>query len=231
MTIREQIFGYKNIYSEFIYDEKNLDLQGWGSVDKVFEYLLPKIKPNLIIEIGSWKGRSAIHMAQLTKKYNSPAEILCIDTFLGSPQMWINKDNKNFYKSLKIKNGYPQVYNTFLNNIHFKKVEDLITPLPIDSYTAIKVLAFHKTFCNFFYIDGGHEYPTIKSDLNNIKVLMKDDATIILDDFGWRGVNKAAKEFSLKNNISLYFNKDEKGKAVLTSRKDLFLDSFFNTQL
>ena len=115
MTIREQIFGYKNIYSEFIYDEKNLDLQGWGSVDKVFEYLLPKIKPNLIIEIGSWKGRSAIHMAQLTKKYNSPAEILCIDTFLGSPQMWINKDNKNFYKSLKIKNGYPQVYNTFLN--------------------------------------------------------------------------------------------------------------------
>ena len=63
------------------------------------------------------------------------------------------------------------------------------------------------------------------------KVIMKDDATIILDDFRWRGVNKAAKEFSLINNISLYFNKDEKGKAVLTSRKDLFLDSFFNTKL
>jgi hypothetical protein len=231
MTIREQIFGHENIYSEFIYDEKNVDLQGWGSKHGVFEYLLPKIKPNLIIEIGSWKGRSAIHMAKLTKKYNFPAEILCIDTFLGSPQMWINKDDKNFYKSLKIKNGYPQVYNTFLNNIHFAKVEDLITPLPIDSYTAIEVLAFHKIFSNFFYIDGGHEYATIKSDLNNIKVIMKDDATIILDDFRWRGVNKAAKEFSLINNISLYFNKDEKGKAVLTSRKDLFLDSFFNTKL
>ena len=65
MTIRTQIFGHENIYSEFIYEEKNVDLQGWGSKHVIFEYLLQKIKPNLIIELGTWKGASAIHMLNL----------------------------------------------------------------------------------------------------------------------------------------------------------------------
>ena len=220
MSIRKQIFGHEHIFDEFIYEEKNVDLEGWNSKHPVFEYLLEKTRPNLIIEIGTWKGGSAIHMAQLSKKYNFLTEIICIDTFLGSSQMWTIK-KKDYFESLKIKNGYPQVYNTFLNNIHFAKVNDIITPLPTDSFSAIKILASYKIYSNFFYVDGAHEYYAVKSDLKNLKALLRNESVIILDDFGLPGVNRAAKEMSRFLGLNLYFNKQEKGKAVLTNNVNL----------
>lgn len=227
MTIRTQIFGHENIYSEFIYEEKNVDLQGWGSKHGIFEYLLQKIKPNLIIELGTWKGASAIHMLNLSLKYKFELEILCIDTFTGSSEHWLNKINKKFFDSLKIKNGFPNIYNTFITNLHYHKLEKKITPLPTSTNTAFEILKFLKIKSNFIYIDAGHSYQDVKSDILNYKELSEENGLILFDDFGWRGVNKAVKEMSEFLNLELYHNKDEKGKAVLTNNKHLDLRSFF----
>lgn len=45
-----------------------LDMQGWSSTDPVFEEIIQQLKPRKIVEVGTWKGGSAIHMAELCKK-------------------------------------------------------------------------------------------------------------------------------------------------------------------
>ena len=40
MSIRKQIFGHEHIFDEFIYEEKNVDLEGWNS--KHLDFLIKK---------------------------------------------------------------------------------------------------------------------------------------------------------------------------------------------
>jgi cephalosporin hydroxylase len=64
------------------------DLQGWGSARDIFTTLIDELTPALIIEVGSWKGGSAIHMGRLIKERRLDCRIVCIDTWLGSLEHW-----------------------------------------------------------------------------------------------------------------------------------------------
>ena len=80
----------------------------------------------MIIEVGSWKGGSAINMAGILKKNKINAKILCIDTWLGSLEMWKAKGHKEvgfWYDSLMHDNGYPGLYYQFLYNVIAKKMQ------------------------------------------------------------------------------------------------------------
>ena len=48
----------------------DLDLQGWGSTHPVFEHVVSEYRPTSIVEVGSWKGASASHMAGLLRQYD-----------------------------------------------------------------------------------------------------------------------------------------------------------------
>src|SRR4051812_27015324 len=39
------------------------DLHGWGGQSAVFRKLIFELRPRLIIEVGTWKGASAVEMA------------------------------------------------------------------------------------------------------------------------------------------------------------------------
>jgi hypothetical protein len=57
------------------------DLTGWGSQHAIFARLLQRVDARDILEIGSWKGASAIHMAQIQARLGrSGSEIVCVDT-------------------------------------------------------------------------------------------------------------------------------------------------------
>lgn len=58
-------------------------MQGWGSTHPIFAEVINLISPRLILEVGSWKGASVIHMANLLKAQNIDGAIICIDTWLG----------------------------------------------------------------------------------------------------------------------------------------------------
>src|SRR6185295_14421751 len=61
-----------------------LDLHGWGSESPAFRELILRVKPRLIVEVGTWKGASAIHMADIVAETKLDAQILCVDTWLGA---------------------------------------------------------------------------------------------------------------------------------------------------
>ena len=77
------------LYRSFSYENFDLtgftfDLQGWNGNSPIFPELIDRVgKPGLIIEVGSWKGLSAVNMAKHIKKKNIDCELVCIDTWLG----------------------------------------------------------------------------------------------------------------------------------------------------
>ena len=187
--IRNKLYGKHDPYSKL--KKLPLDLQGWASSDSpVFEKLIDEVKPDLIIEVGTWKGRSAIQMAKYCLKHKKDFEIVCVDTWLGSVEHWAGVDpnlrNKNF------KNGRPNIYEQFLSNVVRSGMEKYITPFPIDSINGALSLHLLKAQADIIYIDAGHEYLSVKCDLYEYSKLVRPGGCILGDDFFYGPVASAA---------------------------------------
>lgn len=66
-NLMQAIHG-QNIYENFDYQHYPSDPAGWGSDSPAFKTLIEQIKPAFIIEVGTWKGGSAIQMANRLKE-------------------------------------------------------------------------------------------------------------------------------------------------------------------
>ena len=57
-----------NIINNEIYNLENIlpeDSHGWNGNNSIFESLIEECKPSIIIEVGTWKGQSAIKTHKL----------------------------------------------------------------------------------------------------------------------------------------------------------------------
>ena len=165
------------------------DDSGWNSHSPVFKEIIDKIKPNLIIEVGTWLGKSARYMATLASKYNPDFEIVCIDTFLGSHENWEGQHIKGYI------NGRPNLYEQFISNVVHSKLEKYITPFPIDSINGYIVLQKKNIEADVIYIDAGHDYVSVKQDINRWRTLVKPSGCLIGDDYAFSSdIRKAVEE-------------------------------------
>jgi hypothetical protein len=188
------------------------DIHGWmdPQFSNVFENIIisrDRKEPLTIIEVGSWKGLSCITMANSVKKMGfTNVNIIAIDTWLGAPEFWTwGIDDLSRGGSLKLENGYPSVFRTFTKNIKFSDNHDIVAPFPISSIQAIDVLNFYKITADVIYIDASHEYEAVKNDISGYWGLLKNNGSIIGDDYTkthWPGVVKAVDEFPIKANIT-----------------------------
>ena len=122
------------------FEPLHLDLQGWHGDHPIFAELIDKIKPKVILEVGSWKGQSAITMAKALKNLGIfDTRIYCIDTWLGSEEMMTRRPEDK-ERDLRLVNGYPTIYNQFLSNIIQTGVFDLITAVPNTSVIGARVV-------------------------------------------------------------------------------------------
>ena len=58
---------------------------------------------------------------------------------------------------------------------------------------------------DYVFLDGGHEYSTVLNDLNCCSEVIKNNGTVLCDDYDLQqapGVKKAIDEFVKKNNFS-----------------------------
>lgn len=218
--LRDILFRGLDIYAGLRPDESKTDMQGWGSDHPLLPWLIEKLRPELIIEVGSWKGRSAINMAKALKNAGISGEVLCVDTWLGSPEHWLARGPREaFWKSLGIRHGRPSLYETFLANVVFHQCQDLITPLSLPSESAYFILKKLGARAPLIYIDAGHEYPSVKRDIEMYWELLQPEGVMILDDYlSWPGVTRAVNEFALKQGLRPV---GERGKVILSRNQDL----------
>lgn len=178
-TMRQKIYGHHDIYGN--YQTIPVDLQGWASDSPVFNYVIENFKPQTIIEVGTWKGRSAINMANICKRLGLDTQILCIDTWLGSVEHWTHLDPN--LPTTALKNGRPILYDQFISNVIHSGLTDYITPFPIDSVNGALTLEKYGVQADFIYIDAGHEYDSVKADLLNYRRLVKKGGILVGDDW------------------------------------------------
>lgn len=201
--LRDRIFEVSP-YEDFDPTPYPEDLQGWGSDDPLLTEAVRVLRPALICEVGSWKGRSAINMARAAKEHGINTEILCVDTWLGSSEHWLYKNSPDFFASLQIRNGMPQLYFTFLANVVRAGMSDLITPFPTTSETAASILTSLGIKFDLIYIDAAHEYESVKRDISLYLDLLSDDGLLIGDDYiVWEGVTRAANDIANARNLPL----------------------------
>lgn len=186
--VRKLIYGEHDPYQGLdLYPE---EIQGWGSTSEAFEFIIDKLKPRRIIEVGSWKGASAIHMADLVKKYTDDFEIVCVDTWLGSVEHWA--DDGSFKDNLV--HGRSDLYLQFLSNICHKNLQDYITPFPIDSINAAEFFKLNKIEADLVYIDAGHEYMSVKMDLYAYSSVVRPAGVLMGDDWFHEPIKAAAND-------------------------------------
>ena len=215
IKVRDLLFE-TSPYENFDHEQYPEDLQGWGSDDPVLVDAIRLLRPRRICEVGSWKGRSAIQMARATKSLQLNTEIVCVDTWLGSPEHWLRKSSDHYY-SLRILNGMPRLYFTFLGNIVRAGVEDMITPFPMTSENAAKIFNESDVKFDIVYIDAAHEYGPAKRDLSAYYELLAADGILIVDDYvTWDGVTRAVDEFATERRLRVL---GVRGKAVIPKGK------------
>lgn len=184
--IRNLLYKSHDPYA-FSGDLLPLDTQGYNS-NEVFKKLL-EIEPKLIVEVGTWKGASAIFMAKLLKEHYSNFEIVCVDTWLGSVEHWTGD---NFHSTMS--NGRPNLYDQFRSNIVHLGLTDHITPFPIDSINAFEWFKTKNISADSIYIDAGHDYNSVRMDLGNWAHILRPGGYMFGDDWFHQPIKEAVKD-------------------------------------
>lgn len=164
---------------------------GWNSTHPIFAELVSPLFAPVIIEVGTWHGKSAIEMA---KHMHGQGNIYCVDTWLGALEFWTtHRDTPE--RDLQLRSGYPQVFYHFLACIRDAGVQDLITPVPMPSVMGARYLQWANVSADLIYIDASHEYEDVKADIEAYMPLLKSGCTMFGDDFSaFEGVSRAVRE-------------------------------------
>lgn len=182
------------------------DIQGWGAGKEhfVFDIVKEITQPRLIIEVGSWKGKSAARFANLLPE---DGRIICVDTWLGATEMIAAPAGTK--RDLKVNLGYPQIYYQFLANMHYAGVAKKVVPFPQTSQNAARWMLKYGVKADAIYIDASHEYEDVIADLNAYSILLKSGGVMFGDDYcsHWSGVMKAVDEFYSRAGFHAKFQK------------------------
>ena len=162
-----------------------IDTQGWNSTAPIFERLIVQTAAEMIIEIGSWKGASAIHMATMCKKHGIQPLIFCVDFWQDPilhtaesmiPQRW----DAGF-----------SAYHQFLRNVLAAGHDDCIIPIRTWSPHGAPLLRSWDIRADLIYIDGGHTEADCACDIGLYWPLLRKGGVMFGDDWCMDGVRRA----------------------------------------
>jgi len=175
------------------------------------DFFLNEIKlksPKIFLEVGVFHGVTARNVCELLYKiHGNNFKYIGLDLFEKSDE---NKSeiipNTNFSNPLKqiyfkyLKKQEPYSLNAVKELL--KKFENNVELIVGNSNIILKKLDMSKIY--FVFLDGGHDYKTVKSDLNNSIEVVNNDGTILCDDYNLSyapGVKKAIDEFVEEHNF------------------------------
>lgn len=182
-----------------------------GSERPIFRATMDRIKPRIIIEVGTFLGGSAMHMAAHAKAQGWDCAVLCVDTWLGGVDHWLRAREK-----LTMHFGRPALYYRFLNNVIEAGLTDYIVPFTLDSIAAARFLKEAGIKAQMMYIDGSHEEGDVERDYNAYWDLLESGGAFLVDDLtDWfPGVVKDWTCFVALNKLKIDRVEGEKGLLI-----------------
>ena len=177
------------------------------------DFLLDEVrkeKPKIFLEIGVFHGVTARNICELLyRTHNNDFKYIGLDLFAE------NEENKNevipnntfnnplkriYFKYIKKQNPYSleavkDLLKKFENNVHL---------IQGNSNNVLKKIDMGKI--DYVFLDGGHEYNTVKNDLDNCIEVIKKGGTVLCDDYNLGsapGVKRAIDDFVKKNQLNV----------------------------
>ncbi len=166
-----------------------------------------KKKPKYFLEVGVFHGVTARNVCELLFKiHKSDFKYIGLDLFEK------NDENKSeIIPNTKFSNPFKQIYFKFIKRqdpYTIEAVKDLLSNfknnihlIKGNSNTVLKKIDMTKI--NYVFLDGGHDYETVKNDLECCAEVVDNGGTILCDDYNLSyapGVKKAIDEFVIKKN-------------------------------
>jgi Methyltransferase domain len=173
------------------------DPGGWNSDHGYLIEAIDRLRPQMVVEVGVWKGGSVLTMARRMREHGHNGIVLAVDTFLGSSEHWLVPE---FLKELSPHHGYPQLYYKFMNNVLAEQLQDYVVPLPLDSGNAHVVLHRLGLRASAVHVDAAHDYLSVMLDLERWWSLLAPGGMLIADDYDatrqvWPEVGRAVDDF------------------------------------
>lgn len=185
-----------------------VDPQGWRSEHRFLTEALDARRqddgrPALVVEIGAWKGMSALFMAEHLERAGIAGTVVCVDTWLGAVDHWADPA---LHDELCVEGGYPALYRKFLANVLARGLGHRIVPLPLDSTNAAALFALRGLEAGVIHLDAGHEEASVRADLEAWWPRLAPGGWLVADDYdpsGGRfpGVQRAVDGFASSRDL------------------------------
>jgi len=161
--------------------ERAEKVTGWMSTPEM-EWLAEQAKHGLVVEIGSWMGRTTRAMADNKRD----GHIFAVDTWQGS------EENQDFLKD----KPHDYLFTEFCGNVSDHIASGMIVPMRLPSLSAAKYFLNIGTQFRFVFIDAAHDYESVKADILAWRPLVERGGILAGHDYDWGypGVVHAVRE-------------------------------------
>ena len=189
------------------YRKTSLKQKGVGSF---FLEEISKKNPKTFLEIGVFHGVTARNVCEVLHKiHGNNFNYIGLDLFEESDEnkkevipntsFSSNPIKKFYYKYIKRQNPYSleaveELLDKFKDNVHLIKG---------NSNKLLKKIDMSKI--DYVFLDGGHEYNTVFSDLISCYEVINNNGTVLCDDYNLSqapGVKKAIDDFVKEKNLN-----------------------------
>lgn len=162
-------------------------IEGWMEIEELHWLGTAAADKQIIVEVGSWKGRSTKAMALSTK-----GVIYAIDHWEGSEEERFSTQNE------AIRLGPELMLEIFKKNLAPEIEAGKVIPIQADSVDAIPLLKekLAGRLADMVFIDGDHRYLPTKADIENYRPFVKPGGLLCGHDY-WHdhpGVVQAVNE-------------------------------------
>ena len=181
-----------------------------------FLSLVEEYKPKNVLEIGVFCGVTSRNICELLKtNFGSDFRYYGLDLFGSTKTSSVDEIEPKFLENQKFSNPLKTIYYNFIKkeNLNSKiSVQNFLKKFSqnielIEGDTRVTLEKVPLSEIDFVFLDGGHSYDTVLSDLQRLYDNMKNNSKIVCDDFAGitkiESVEKAIKDFANNNKIKL----------------------------
>lgn len=171
------------------------DPSGWYRHAEIMEKMIHGKEAPIIIELGTWKGASALDMAS---RMSSGGVLYAVDHWFIPPY------DKNLPFGYEIyRSEFDSMFNQFLSNVIHAKLTDRIIPIRSGTVEAASFFEREGIRADLIYVDAGHDEASVYADLTAYFPLLKENGIMCGDDWYYGEgypVQKAVKRFAHEMN-------------------------------
>jgi len=182
-----------------------------NGVGDLFLNHIKENKPKNFLEIGIFHGVTARNVCNLLYSlHGEDFKFTGVDPFLND----INIKESELVPKTNFLNPLKRIYYNYiirLDPYSFKSVQRLLKKFSKNiriikgfSHDVLKNIDIDSF--DYVFLDGGHKYETVKSDLEFLTSVIKNSGVVLCDDYDLTyasGVKKAIDEYVNKNKFSL----------------------------